>query len=98
MGKEEEGKGETNVCRLQLLWGWPLFGETDILNNPCLKHQPELQSVPFPEQNQISGEGDNNLEDILVLSFSCFSYFLLFPTPNQVTFCSLPALLYLIPE
>lgn len=23
--------------------------------SPCLKHQPELQSVPFPEKNQISG-------------------------------------------
>lgn len=46
----------------------------------------------------ISGEGDNNLEDIPVLSFSCFSYFLLVPTPNQVTFRSLPALLNLIPE
>lgn len=70
--------------------------------SPCLKHQPELQcAIPREEpdfRGMISGEGDNNLEDILVLSFSCFSYFLLFPTPNQVTFCSLPALLYLIPE
>ena len=58
-------------------------------------------AIPREEPNfrgMISGERENNLEDIPDLSFSCFSYFLLFPTPNQVTFCSLPALLNLIPE
>ena len=58
-------------------------------------------ATPREEPNfrgMISGEGDNNLEDTPFLSFSCFSYFLLFPIPNQVAFCSLPALLNLIPE
>lgn len=84
MGKQEEEKGGTNVQRQQLLWGWKLFGEADLLesDNPCLKHQPKKSYLILSCESR---EGLNCTYLALHISLlTSFWYWLKYQLTNQL--------------